>query len=208
MQRVSEGRHTAEHILSEDPVISREEVTIASGADIVPGEVLGHVTAGSGTAAAKGSNTGNGTISAIAILGGAVDGTYTIRFTGATAFTVENPSGDVIGSGATGAAFADDIGFTITAGVTAFVAGDGFDVAVTLSAGKFKPLNPAATDGSEIAVAVSYAAVEAAASDARGVVSARLTAFKGAALKWPAGITAAQKVAAIAHLGRRDLIVR
>lgn len=208
MQRVTEGRHTAEHILSDDPVLSREEVTIAYGADITPGEVLGRVTAGAGVAAAKPGNTGNGTISAITILGGAVDGGYTIRFTGATAYTVENPAGDVIGSGAPGAAFADDIGFTITAGGTAFAAGDGFDVAVTIGAGKFKPLAPAATDGSEIAAAVAYAAVPAAAADARGVVSARLTAFKGAALKWPAGITAAQKSAAITRLANRDLIVR
>jgi len=208
MQRVTEGRHAAEHILSENPVLSREEVTFAAGADVDPGEILGHVTAGAGTGTAKGGNTGNGTISPITILGGAVDGAYSIRFTAATTFTVENPAGDVIGSGAAGAAFADDIGFTITAGGTAFVAGDGFDVEVVLAAGKYKPLDPAASDGSEIAAAVAYAAVKAASAEARGVISARLTAFKGAALKWPDGITSAQKSAAITRLGRRNLIVR
>ena len=75
----------------------------------------------------------------------------------ATAYTVGNPAGDVIGTGAPGAAFSDDIGFTITAGGTAFVAGDGFDVAVALGAGKYKPLTPGATDGSEIATAIAYA---------------------------------------------------
>jgi hypothetical protein len=208
MQRVTEGRHTAEHILSEDPVLSREEVTIASGGDVIPGEVLGRVTVGVATPTAKVGNTGNGTISSATVLGGAVDGVYAVRFTAATAFTVENPAGDVIGSGATGAAFADDIGLTITAGGTAFVAGDGFDVAVAIGAGKYKPLAPGATDGSEIAAAVAYAAVRAADADARGVVSARQTAFKGAALKWPPGITAAQKAASITRLASRSLLVR
>jgi hypothetical protein len=46
---------------------SRDEIVIASGEVLVAGAVLGKITAGSATAAAKaGGNTGNGTITAIA----------------------------------------------------------------------------------------------------------------------------------------------
>lgn len=214
LERVTEGRHTAEHILSEtDPLISREEVTFASGSAIVPGQVVGKTTLGAAVAAAKsGGNTGTGTISAVAVLAGAKVGIYTARCIAAAAnagtFRVEDPDGFVVGDVAVGVAFADDVGFTISDGGTDFVVGDGFDITVATGSGKFKPLNPAATDGTQIADAIAYAAVDASAADARGVVSARETAVKGPAVTWPVGITDSQKAVAIAKLAEKHILIR
>ena len=84
---------------------------------------------GAGTA---GTNTGNGTISAITAAPPAQQGTYQVVFTAATKFGVFDPSGSEMLNGSTGVAYSDKgIGFTITAGGTAFVAGDTFNIAVS-----------------------------------------------------------------------------
>lgn len=117
----TEGRHTAEYILSEaNGHLSRDKVTILSGQSVVPGQVLGKVTA----------------------------------------------------------------------------------------SGKFKALTPAASDGSEVAAAIAYAAVDASVADAPGVVTARSSEVNGPSLGWPAGISAPNKTAAIAALATAGILVR
>ncbi len=81
-------------------------------------------------AVAGGSNTGAGTCSTVTAQTGDQVGTYTVTFTAPTAFHVYDPKGVLVGSGSTGTAFANQIGFTITAGSPAFVAGDSFTVTV------------------------------------------------------------------------------
>jgi|GEM_PF-744100 len=83
------------------------------------------------TKAAKTGNTGNGTMGAVTAQPGIMAGAYKIDFTSATAFTVTDPMGNVVGAGSVGAAFSTQVGFTITAGAAAFVAGDGFTITVT-----------------------------------------------------------------------------
>jgi hypothetical protein len=83
-----------------------------------------------------GGNTGNGTVSAGPTANGAtvINGVYTVTFTGATTFSVFDPNGRELEPGTTGVAYSDGgIGFTITAGGAAFVAGDGFTMTVTSS---------------------------------------------------------------------------
>lgn len=207
---LTEGAHTAEHLVSEaNGTRSREIITVLSGQNLSRGAVLGRITAGAATAAAKaGGNTGNGTISAITRLAGAKTGVYTVRFTAATAFNVEDPNGDVIGSGATGAAFSDDVSFTITAGGNAFVAGDGFDITVAEGSGKYKALDTAATDGSQIAAGVLYAAVDATSADQKGVANVRDTEVNAGLLVWPSGISNPNKAAALAALAAIGIIAR
>lgn len=82
------------------------------------------------TKTANTGNTGNGTMSNPSAQAGAMVGVYKVDFTSATAFTVTDPMGNVVGTGAVGTAFATQLGFTITAGATAFVAGDGFTINV------------------------------------------------------------------------------
>lgn len=86
-------------------------------------------------AGVAGTNTGNGTIGTLSVASPAKVGVHTVTFTAATAFTVKDPNGLVMGTGATGTAFsAGGVTFTITAGGTAFVAGDTFNITVTESA--------------------------------------------------------------------------
>lgn len=91
---------------------------------------------GTGASAATAGNTGNGTMSAITLNtnnGGARPGAYRVVMTAATTFNVFSPNGVFLGSGTTGSAFARQIGFTITAGGTPFVAGDSFTVTLTMT---------------------------------------------------------------------------
>lgn len=84
--------------------------------------------------AAGGGNTGNGTMTAgpTVTAGVAKSGAYSIKFTSATTFNVFDPQGRELAPGNTGVAYLNgDIGFTITAGGVAFVAGDSFTVTVT-----------------------------------------------------------------------------
>jgi hypothetical protein len=83
---------------------------------------------------APGANTGNGTMTAgpAVTAGTAQSGVYTVKFTAATTFSVFDPNGRELLPGNTAVAYADGgIGFTITAGGVAFVAGDSFTVTVT-----------------------------------------------------------------------------
>ena len=83
-------------------------------------------------AGVAGTNTGNGTISAITVAAPAQKGVYSIVFTAATKFNVFDPSGVELVPGTTGVAYSQEgVGFTITAGGTAFVAGDTFNVTIT-----------------------------------------------------------------------------
>ena len=80
-----------------------------------------------------GTNTGNGTIvmSDPSTAGGVIPGTYLATFTNATNFTVTDPTSATVGSGTTGTEFANEVVFTITAGGTAFIAGDHFNITVS-----------------------------------------------------------------------------
>ena len=81
--------------------------------------------------AAYAGNTGNGTLGTLSALTGAQPGAYNVAFVAATKFELYDPSGKFLGVGTTGTAFSSQVQFTITAGATAFVAGDGFTVTVT-----------------------------------------------------------------------------
>jgi hypothetical protein len=210
---LTEGVYAGGHLVSDEDANghrSRETIVIGSGAALVAGTVLGRLLSGAATSAVKasGANTGNATMSAVTVLPGAKDGAYTVRMLTATTFRVEDPAGDVIGEGATGAAFADDIGFTMTAGGTPMVAGDGFDVAVSVTGGKYKILAPAATDGTQIAAGILYGPAAAATADVRGVANVRESVVNAAELTWPVGITTNQKNAAIAQLAALQIILR
>jgi hypothetical protein len=148
MSAITEKARALAFILSEaNGYQSREVLTVASGAGkLEAGTVLGKLSIGAATAAAKsGGNTGNGTISAVTVLSGAKAGVYALRFTSATAWTLTDPDGFSLGAGANGAANANDLGFTTTAGGTPFVAGDGFDITVAAGSGVYWPSTHAAS---------------------------------------------------------------
>ncbi|CAE6811829.1 hypothetical protein R69746_05657 [Paraburkholderia aspalathi] len=134
-----------------------DRVLISGAAKVYPGTVMGQQTTGAtAVAAALGTNTGNGTFGAITPVTVPTQiGVYSVLFTAATAFTVTAPSG-ATSTGSTGVAFsALGIGFTITAGGTAFAAGDTFAITTTAVVGK--PTAAAVAGGSNVGNGTSSA---------------------------------------------------
>jgi len=165
-------------------------------------------------AVAAGGNTGNGTVAfgSPTALAGVLIGTYQAVAISALEWEVIDPYGRLVGIAADAAAFAKQLAFTITHGGTAFVAGDSFTFAVTVSAaasGKVVPLNPSASDGSQNAIGVVVIrAMVPASEDAPVVVVEREAVLLADGLIWPSGITADQQAAAIAQLAALNLLVR
>ncbi len=112
---------------------SIDQGTLTGAAKVYAGTLLGTVLAGATAAsAALGTNTGNGVFGAVTVNTVATQvGVYALLYTDATHFTVTAPDGDTA-TGVNGTAFsALGIGFTMTTGGTAMVAGDGFTITVT-----------------------------------------------------------------------------
>jgi len=77
------------------------------------------------------------------------------------------------------------------------------------ASGKYKPLAPGASDGTQIAARISLQTANAAAADAvRVVVLSRHAEVVRQALVWPAGITDSQKAAALAQLETAGIVAR
>lgn len=178
---LTESFHTGEFIVSEaNGTRSREEITIAAAAAALPaGQVLGKITkAGTATAAAYAGNTGNGAMGAVTVGAGAKAGDYKLTIiepgTNVGTFQVEDPDGIVIGTGVVAAAFSKGgLSFTLADGATDFVAGDGFTITVTAGSGKYVAYDNTATDGSEVAAAILYAAVADSTSDQKAAAVVR-----------------------------------
>ena len=151
-----------DQLIAGDFGLVTKSITLAAGT-LQRGTVIGQKTVGAATTAAKaGGNTGNGTITMDAttpVRPGALAGVYTVRMLTATTFRVEDPQGDVLGDGATGVAFDDDIKFVVAVGGTPFIAGDGFDVTLAAGDGTWLVSVKTASDGSQnpAGILVDYA---------------------------------------------------
>ncbi|UFW80016.1 head decoration protein [Rhizobium sp. SU303] len=73
---------------------------------------------------------------------------------------------------------------------------------------KFKPLAPAASDGTQNAAAILYEACDATSADVRRTITARHAEVQAAVLVWPAGATDNQKTAALAQLAALGIASR
>lgn len=161
-------------------------------------------------ASAAGTNTGNGTIGSLSVVGYAAKaGVYYVEFDDATHFIVSDPTGAEVGHGTTGVAYkAGGLAFTITAGGTAFVAGDSFAVTVAAGSGKYKPFDPANVDGSQVPSAILFAFKDVTTADKQCAVVARLAEVNASELVWPTGMSAAAITAALAQLKAIGIIPR
>ena len=74
--------------------------------------------------------------------------------------------------------------------------------------GKYKPLAPAANDGTQTAVAVILQHADASAADQIVVNLKRRAQVVLQALVWPVGITGTQQAAALAALENRGIVSR
>jgi hypothetical protein len=139
----TEGQHAGEFILSEAPgSVSRENITVLSGQNLVAGAVIGRVNKAVGKAAIPAVvGTGDGVMSAL-FAGPEVElGNYVVTCITAVAnggvFSVTTPSGNALpnltltpGAGGTTTYRSRHINFSITDGSTDFAADDVFTIAV------------------------------------------------------------------------------
>ncbi|MBO9647366.1 MAG: head decoration protein [Variovorax sp.] len=124
--------------------------TLGTGA-LKRGAVLGQQT---GTVTqANPTNVGNGTLGSITKGAAIRPGVYTLRATSATNFTVAGPDGAAMPNATVGTPYVSaDLNFTLTAGGTAFAAGDAFNINVP--GGNYILSVATASDGSEVPVAI------------------------------------------------------
>lgn len=187
---------------------SRDSVTLISGQNLAIGTVVGLITLAGATETHAG-NTGNGAMTldgTTPVLANAIAGVYTVKCIAAAAnsgtFHVLDPEGRMLGQYiVAGAAFANQIKFTIADGAADFVVGDTFLVTVAAGSGKATALNFSALDGSQYAAGILIEAVDASAADKKTTIITRYAILKSSTLVWPAGATTAQKNTAIAQLG-------
>ena len=189
---------------------SRDNIVIAKGSgQLITGTVLGLLAVGAALASLEVDNTGNGTIAAGAVGAGAQIGTYRIVFTSATAFNVTDPSGDAVGSGTVGTAFnTGGVAFTITAGATAFAAGDEGAITIDPGSGKYVPFNPAGSGGAEVAKGILVEDVDATAAnkDVAGAAVVRHAHIAPSGLTFKVAATEAQQAAALASLRSQGIL--
>lgn len=172
------------------------------------GMVLSQNTLGAETSAA-GANTGNGTIGSLALKSGAMLGAYTVTMTAATTFSVLAPDGRELATGTTGVAYSDEIGFTVTAGGTAFVAGDHFTVTIAAGDNSWSPYT-----GALPASGIAYSRTYIPANGAKKfTVITRDCEVNTQELQWDPSVTgagnaAALQAAALASLAAQHIIAR
>lgn len=119
------------------------------------GTVLGQQSTNPISASATAGNTGNGTIGSLSVGASPLVGTYKATATSATVFAVTDPEGNALGNATAGTAFtSSEINFTITAGGTAFAAGDSFSILVADAVGTYIECVKTASDGSQTPVAI------------------------------------------------------
>jgi hypothetical protein len=213
---------TPDQLIGGSAQIITDTVTLASGLTLVRGTLIGQQTAGLYAAAVTalnstgGANTGNATMGTVTPGVEAKIGTYRANMTTATAFTVTDPSGETVGTGVLGTAFASpQIGFTATAGGIAMVANDGFNIAVEETAGSgngyYVAATGVATDGSSNphnwVVLAEDANTSSAGTNAATTVPVYLAGeFDSAQMTLGTGLTAAGVKAALRQAGSAIVI--
>lgn len=192
---------------------SRVTLTVDESQTLVAGAVVGQIKFATPTAALDVGNTGNGTITALAAGRKTQIGDYkltVIDATGSGTFEVIAPDGTRLEDAGGDAAYANEhLAFTIAAGVTGWAAGDSATITVAEGSLRVVELDPAATDGSQVAHGVLYGAVENGVGETLDeVVIVRDAEVVEGELTFPGGITADQKAAALADLAAVNVVAR
>lgn len=214
---IAETRHTGGYVVWDpsDGMITREAITLISGAGIcTAGLVLGaELTGGAATSAALGTNTGNGVMGAITVSAAAKIGDYKLIVVEPTAnagvFIVEDPDGVEIGHGNVAALFnAGGLSFTLADGATDFVAGDSFTISVS-GVLKYAAFDPTAVNGLQNAVAILWSGYrDATSADRKAVANVRgPMRVNTSELLWGANVTTTpQQTAALAQLAKLGIL--
>ena len=217
-----EPRHAGAFMVSEAPGRqSRDRFVVALNQSLAAGQVVGKtavVSQVTSSAAADGSNTGNGVITLDAtapVAAGAKNGVYRavneLVATNSGEFVVYDPDGIEIGRVAVAATFSNQIKFVIADGATDFAIGDAFSITVGIEETDYQIVayNPAGTDGSQRAAGILWEGVTTDGTNlGAGVVITRAAEVRGVDLVWPATITAIQKADALRQLEKFGIIAR
>lgn len=199
--------------------LSRQTGIVLAGAGseraLSLGTVIGSRLLGDITIAAKaGGNTGNGALGTASRGAHAKVGAYVVTCIAAAAdggwFQVVDPDGYRLADALVGVAYAGpQVNFTIADGGTDFVVGDGFSLTIAKGDGKWVQLDPAATDGTQLAYGVLLAPVTAPdGTDVPAQALVRLATIIDTGLVWPAGISAPAKAAALDRLEGKSVFTR
>ena len=208
-----ETQHSAEFLVSyANGHLSFDRGTLIAGQNLYAGNVLGQILYATPSVPTV-VGTGTGTMSAISLGSKVKLGNYVVKFTGATAFGVTDPSGVSLTPGTALGAYTDsEINFTITAGGTAFVAGDTFTIVVAAGSLKYTSYVPANTDGSGVVAGILYGAnngnVNATSGDVKCTIVVRTAEVNASELKWDASVTGAALTTGIAGLAAIGIIAR
>ncbi|SIT50446.1 conserved hypothetical protein [Paraburkholderia piptadeniae] len=144
-----------------------QPVIIASGT-LSRGTVIGQVSS-LNVETKAGANAGNGAVGSISLGASPLNGAYVLTAKSATDFGVVDPEGNALADATVGTAYTSaELNFTITAGGTAFSAGDSFTLTVVDAVGTFKESVKTASDGSQTPVGVLVDNVDASAGAVEG----------------------------------------
>ena len=201
---ITESYYPFEFLAGDRFTLQVDVVTLAAGQNLVSGAILAKTFVGTAAGANAAGNTGNPTIGAITVGSKAEAGVYTLYFTGATTFEIFDPSDRYLGTGATGTAvnLGNRLGFTVTAGGVAAIAGDVFNITVTEGASTYA----AAVTGSD-ASAILGVSTNATAGALQAPAVTRLAEFEPNLVNYGA-LSAGQILAANASLAKKNIIAR
>ena len=210
-----ERRHAFGFLVGEvnNGQFSREQITLAAGADVCTAGLVLAYAVGAATVTAKAGEVGNGVISAVVVGPAAKTGDYKLTIiepaTNAGAFMLEDPDGVDCGTGVVGVAFtAGGLTFTLADGASDFVAGDQLTITVAAGLG-YLPFNPTSPGHLQSQLAV----LGSEHKDATTVAQPAAAVVRGPCkinsdeLIWGDGVTTdAQKAAALARLKRQGVV--
>jgi hypothetical protein len=183
--------YVPDQLIAGNFMLETQPIIVFAGA-LKRGTVLGRVNIQGVTSAPFATNTGNATLGTLSRAAGSKQGNYVITATDATHFSVTDPEGVALPAAVAGTAYAQQgILFTITAGGTAMVAGDGFTLKSYDATGQYIACVKTASDGSQTPVAILVDDVDASVAPAAG--GAYLTGeFNDRAIIYDASWTLAQ----------------
>lgn len=217
----SEVVHPCAPVVSEEPGWrSRDAATIATNQTIVVGQVLGKlgvVASETASVVYAAGDVGDGALTmdgTAPIRSDAIDGVYTVEFTGtgATAlFNVLDPKGLIVGEGNVGTTFAGPIKFAIADDASHHYAiGDRILVTIARPVGddQYKAWSPSATDGSQTACAIALYPLTTTSATAKITAITRAAEIRASDLTWASGATTAQINEATNQLLAAGIVLR
>lgn len=201
-----------------DPNKSNEQITLAATTiALLSGTMLGRVARGIQTVAvaANAGNTGDGAFAAAPTAdAGVAPGDYTLTViepaaNGGTVL-VSRPDASQDGIARIGVAYNGSVNFTLNDGAADYVAGDGHKITVSYAegSGHYKPVDPAAVDGTQNFAVILYDYAPISAATQRAVGTARDVVVNGNLLTYAVAANAGQKAAIEAQAAEKLVMIR